>query len=162
MWKAKIEATPPDFEFSARGDRDEAKAEIRERVVRYAVQNADFTAKNAVNERRLRTSCGSAVWKLAVGRRERAGPEIAIENPPPETIYPDPAAASIDECEYVACVYRMSAARAALHLCGGSSKTRTFHGRYFAAERYPVNGEGRSVMAGALPADETVEVTQER
>ena len=156
--ESQIEATPPDFEFSARGDRDEAKAEIRERVVRYAVQNADFTAKNAVNERRLGI-CGSAVWKLAVGRGERGGPEIAIENPPPETIYPDPAAASIDECEYVACVYRMSAARAA---------------RIFAADlqrlglsmedilRRSVSGkrEGRSVMAGALPADETVEVTE--
>lgn len=110
--ESQIEATPPDFEFSARGDKDEAKAEIRERVVRYAVQNADLTAKNAVNERRLGI-CGSAVWKLAVGRGELGEPEIAIENPPPETIYPDPAATSVDECEYIACVYRISAARAA-------------------------------------------------
>ncbi len=158
--ESQIEATPPDFEFSARGDGDETKAKVRERVVRYAVQNSDLTAKNAVNERRLGI-CGSAVWKLAVGRGEDGEPEVAIENPPPETIYPDPAATSVDDCEYIACVYRMSAARAARLFAAdlrrlGLSMTDVLRGRD--------KPSGRRLCA-ALPddmprTDETVEITE--
>ena len=109
--ESQIEAEAPDFEFSARGDKDAEKAALRERVVRYVVHENDLTAKNAVNERRLHL-CGSAVWKVAVGMGDFGDAEILIENPAPETIFPDPAAATLDECEYIAVCYRMSAARA--------------------------------------------------
>lgn len=110
--ESQIEAAVPEFEFSGRGDHDESTASVRERVVRYVIQNNDLVAKNAVNERRLNLY-GSAVWKLAVGRGGRGDAEIMIENPPIETIFTDPAATTVDECEYIACVYRMSRERAA-------------------------------------------------
>lgn len=109
--EGQIEATPPDFEFSARTDGDEMLARCRERACRYVLQNADMTAKNAVNERRLNLY-GSAVWKLFVCG-DAVAPKIALENPPIETIFPDPFAKTVDDCEYIACVYRMSAAKAA-------------------------------------------------
>jgi plasmid stabilization system protein ParE len=69
-----------------------------------------LTTKNAVNERRLHL-CGSAVWKVAVGMGDFGDAEILIENPAPDTVFPDPAASTLDECEYVAVCYRMSTAR---------------------------------------------------
>ena len=109
--ESQIEAEAPDFEFSARGEKDTEKAALRERVVRYVVHGNDLTTKNAVNERRLHL-CGSAVWKVAVGMGDFGDAEILIENPAPDTVFPDPAASTLDECEYVAVCYRMSTARA--------------------------------------------------
>lgn len=106
-----IEADLPDFRFSARGENDDEKASLREKIVRYVLQNGDVYEKNAVNERRLNLY-GSAVWKLAVSKNEREEAEIVIENPPLETVFPDPSATSLSECEYVAFVYHMSCARA--------------------------------------------------
>lgn len=110
--EGQIEAIPPDFEFSARGDDDEQTALLRERAVRYVIQNNDLTAKNAANERRLNLY-GSAVWKLSVCENEINEADIFIENPPLETIFPDPYATAIDDCEYIACIYRMNTERAA-------------------------------------------------
>ncbi len=107
----QVEAEPPDFEFSARGEKDSEKAALRERVVRYVVQNNDLTTKNAANERKLHLY-GSAVWKVAVGEGDFGGAEIVIDGITPETIFPDPGAERIDDCEYVAICYRMRVSRA--------------------------------------------------
>ncbi len=107
----QIEAEVPDFEFSARGDKDAEKAAIRERIVRYAVHNADLSMKNTVNERRLHLY-GSAVWKVGVGLGDFGEAEILIENPAPEAVFPDPAAGTLDECEFVAFCYRLRTERA--------------------------------------------------
>lgn len=160
--ESQIEASPPDFEFSGRGEYDEAKADIRERVVRYVVQNNDFTAKNAVNERRLGI-CGSAVWKLAVGRGETGGAEIRIENPPPQTIYPDPAATCVDDCEYIGCVYRISTSRAARLFDADFARLGTsLAGILKQRNAGRKQGSGISLFelddAGTLP--DTVEVTE--
>lgn len=110
--ESQIEAEIPDFEFSGRGGTDAEKARQREQVVRYIVQNSDIKIKNAVNERRLNLY-GTAIWKLALCTGDNGEPEIAVENPPLESVFPDPAATSVDDCEYIACVYRMSKERAA-------------------------------------------------
>ncbi len=109
--ESQIKAQPPDFEFSARGAHDAEKAALRERIVRYVTQNNDLTWKNAANERNLHLY-GSAVWKVAVGLGDHGEPDILIEHPDPETVFPDPTASSADECEYVAFCYRMSTAKA--------------------------------------------------
>ncbi len=109
--ESQIEAEAPDFEFSARGDQDSDKAALRERIVRYVVQNNDLTWKNAANERNLHLY-GSAIWKVAVGCNEQGDAEVLIENPALETFFPDPAAGTLDECEYAAFCYRMSTAKA--------------------------------------------------
>ncbi len=110
--EGQIEATPPDFEFSARTDGGAEMARQREAVVRYVVQNADLVSKNAVNERRLHLY-GSAVWKLAVTEDCAGDAAVVIENPPIETVFPDPFGKTVDDCEYIACVYRMSTDKAA-------------------------------------------------
>ncbi len=109
--ESQIKAEVPDFEFSARGDKDSEKAALRERIVRYVTQNNELTRKNAANERSLHLY-GSAVWKVAVGAGDHEETEILIENPSPEMFFPDPAARALDECEYAAFCYRMSAAKA--------------------------------------------------
>ncbi len=114
--ESQIEAEAPDFEFSARGDADSEKAALRERIVRYVVQNNDLTWKNAANERKLHLY-GSAVWKVAVGKGDFGDTEILIEDPALETVFPDPCGGTLDECEYVAFCYRMRTERAARVFC---------------------------------------------
>ncbi len=109
--ESQIQAEAPDFEFSARGDKDSEKAALRERIVRYVTQNNDLTWKNAANERNLHLY-GSAIWKVAVGMGDHDETEILIENPSLETFFPDPAASTPDECEYAAFCYRMSTSKA--------------------------------------------------
>ena len=109
--ESAIDAKLPEFTFSARGEADGKKATLREKVVRYVLQNGDVYEKNAVNERRLNLY-GSAVWKLGITKNERDDAEITVENPALETVYPDPFATTVSECEYVAFVYHMSRTRA--------------------------------------------------
>ena len=108
--ESQIDADMPDFEFLGREESDTEKAKVREDVVRYVCDGADLETKNAKNERRLNLY-GTAVWKLSVGVGEN-GAEPVVDAPGPETIYPDPAASSLDECEYVGYVYSMSRIKA--------------------------------------------------
>lgn len=149
--EGQIEAEMPDFEFSARTDGETELVRQRERVTRYVVQNADMTAKNAANERRLNLY-GSAVWKLGVTCDAQGEAEIAIENPPIETVFPDPFGKTVDDCEYIACIYRMSADKAA---------------RIFAADLQARGLTMEGIMAGKhrgkrdpLGLGDTVEITE--
>ncbi|MBO4428830.1 MAG: hypothetical protein J5832_02645 [Clostridia bacterium] len=108
--ESQIVAEVPDFEFSGREESDAEKAKLREQVVKYVCDNADLTRKNASNERRLNLY-GTAVWKLSVGMGDN-GEEIVVDNPSPEMIYPDPAAVTVDDCEYIGYVYSMSRIKA--------------------------------------------------
>ena len=96
--ESQIEAKMPDFEFSARSGDEAEMAKARESVVRYICDRNELEIKNSVNERRLGIM-GSAVWKLALTTGENGTDEIAIENPSPEDIYPDPNSTSVDGCE---------------------------------------------------------------
>lgn len=149
--EGQIEALAPDFEFSARNEREEAISKLREKVVRHVVDENDMVAKNAINERRLNLY-GSAVWKLSVSENASGKVDISIENPSPETIFPDPFAASLDDCEYVAFIYRINAARAARIFAKdlserGISMETLSHGK-------------RSGKRDPLGLGETVEVTE--
>lgn len=157
--ESQIEATPPDFEFSERGNHDETKARIREKVVRYVVQRGELTAKNAVNERRLGLF-GSAVWKLAVGCNERGGTEIMVENPSPEMIYPDPAAATVDDCEYIGCVYRMNAARAARIFSADLKRLGLTIEEIQKQNGLPKYSDKERLFEDSVNTDETVEITE--
>lgn len=101
----------PDFEFSGRNSGDTDYARAREKITRYIFDINDMERKNATNERRLGIY-GSAVWKLSAYEDVYGCPEIMVENPSPENIFPDPCASNIDECEYIGHVYRMSILRA--------------------------------------------------
>lgn len=109
--ESQIVAKMPDFEFSSRSREDVATAKERESIVRYITENNDMERKNAINERRLGIM-GSAVWKVSAFLDERGMPEIAVENPSPASIYPDPGAVCVDDCEFIGYSYRMSKMRA--------------------------------------------------
>lgn len=109
--ESQIVAKMPDFEFSPRSFEDGVMAKARESIVRYIAENNDMERKNAMNERRLGV-LGSAVWKVSAYLDEHGMPEIAVENPTPANIYPDPGAACVDDCEFIGYTYRMSKMRA--------------------------------------------------
>ncbi len=101
----------PDFEFAPRSAEDGETAKMREKIVRYITENNEMEGKNAANERRLGVM-GSAVWKLSAYIDGRGMPEIAVDNPSPASIYPDPSATCVGDCEYIGYTYRMSKLRA--------------------------------------------------
>ncbi len=101
----------PDFEFAPRSTEDGDTAKTREKIVRYITETNEMESKNAMNERRLGV-LGSAVWKLSAYIDSRGMPEIAIDNPSPANVYPDPSAASVEDCEFIGYTYRMSKMKA--------------------------------------------------
>ena len=109
--ESQVSPKLPDFEFSGRNSGDTDYARAREKITRYIFDINDMERKNATNERRLGIY-GSAVWKLSAYEDVYGCPEIMVENPSPENIFPDPCASNIDECEYIGHVYRMSILRA--------------------------------------------------
>lgn len=109
--ESQVSPKLPDFEFSGRNSGDTDYARAREKITRYIFDINDMERKNATNERRLGIY-GSAVWKLSAYEDVYGRPEIMVENPSPENIFPDPCASNIDECEYIGHVYRMSILRA--------------------------------------------------
>lgn len=111
--ETQIEPDIPDFEFSPRCSDDAAKAKQRERIVKYVLDNNDMGYKNSRNERTLGID-GSAVWKVCWDSAKRDGfdGDVCVEAPMPEQIYPDPAAADVDSCEYIGYVYKMHTERA--------------------------------------------------
>ena len=109
--ESQIVAKMPDFEFSPRSREDGETAKARESIVRYIAENNDMERKNAMNERRLGV-LGSAVWKVSAYLDGRGMPEIAIDNPSPANVYPDPNALSVEDCEFIGYSYRMSKMRA--------------------------------------------------
>jgi hypothetical protein len=109
--ESQIVAKMPEFEFSPRGKEDSETAKVRESIVRYIIENNDMERKNAINERTLGIT-GSAVWKLSAYIDERGMPEISVDNVSPSAIFPDPAAACVDDCEFIGYSYRMSKIRA--------------------------------------------------
>jgi hypothetical protein len=106
----------PDFEFNGRDDDlDSQKAKQREFVVKYVVENNKLNAMNTMNERRL-NKLGNAFWKVAWdGRKEAPGKhgDIVIGDPDCATIFPDPAAIDIDDCEFIDYAYRVHKNKAA-------------------------------------------------
>ena len=109
--ESQVSSKMPDFEFAPRNEADADAAKIREKMVRYICDINDMERKNAENERRLNI-LGSAVWKVCATSDERGMPEIAIDNPDPKNIYPDPNARSINDCEFIGYEYKMSKMKA--------------------------------------------------
>lgn len=109
--ESQVASKMPDFEFAPRTASDAQAAKMREKLVRYICDINDMERKNAENERRLNIF-GSAVWKVCVCEDERGMPEIAVDNPAPSSIYPDPNAGSVNDCEFIGYAYKMSKMKA--------------------------------------------------
>lgn len=106
----------PEFEFNGRDDDlDSQKAKQREYVVKYVVENNKVEAMNPDNERRV-NKLGNAFWKVSYDY-SKSGPgykgDIVVGNPDPASMFNDPSAVEIDECEYLIYSYRMHRMKAA-------------------------------------------------
>ena len=153
--ESQIEGAIPDFEFSGRGAEDAAKASQREKIVRYIVERNDMEYKNSRNERVLGIT-GSAVWKVCwdISRQNPLG-DVAVINPKPQQIFPDPASKTVDGCEWIGYTYKLHKAKA----------VRTFGDDL---KRYGIKSEELFSKRGTLQydsaiydeANQTVDVTE--
>ena len=104
--ESQVDTSIPDFEFGGRSDEDSNKAMQREKIARYIVEKNNLEFKNSRNERNLGIY-GTAVWKVAWDKNMGGIGNVYIDNPSPMNIYPDPHGSCIEECEYVAHMYRI-------------------------------------------------------
>jgi hypothetical protein len=113
--ESQIDDIVPEVEFKGRDDdTDNVKARQREDLVRYVMQTNNVDELNVQNERTLLT-LGDAFWKVAWdGSIECRSPggkvvegDIAIGNPDPASIFPDPSAYNVDDCEFIIYAYRL-------------------------------------------------------
>ena len=112
--ETQISPRVPDFEFSPRDRTDYEKAKQREKIVKYVCDNNGLDGKNTQNERFLGIN-GTAVWKVCWDDGETSfgnNGEVKVTSPCPHEIYPDPAAADVDSCEYIGYVYKMHTQKA--------------------------------------------------
>lgn len=109
--ESQVSTKVPDFEFAPRTDDDAYVSKLREKLVRYVCDINDMERKNAENERRLNIT-GSAVWKVCASVDERGMPEVVVDNPLAENIYPDPDATCVNDCEFIGYAYKISKTRA--------------------------------------------------
>lgn len=151
--ESQIESDTPDFEFSPVGSYSAESAKMREEAVRRVCFINNLPELNIKSERRLGIY-GSSVWKAAWG--ENGGrEEVIVSTPSPEQIFTDPAADTVDDCEYIAYIYSMHAQKA----------RRTFGGYIEALgesfESYlSCGGEKSVVFEGDYDDENTVTVTE--
>lgn len=112
--ESQIDPNLPEPEFRGRDDDlDSVKAKEREYCVRFILENNRVADMNTANERRL-IKLGDAFWKAYWDNDMRQGineGDIRVKDVSPEDFYPDPAAVSLEECEYVDYVYSMHRVR---------------------------------------------------
>ena len=101
--ESQITPSFPDFTFRGRdGEDDDEKARQREYLVRYVADHQTLRDISPLHERRC-ILCGTAVWKVFWD-----GQDVRAVSLDPRAVYPDPAADSLEDCEYIAYVYRLS------------------------------------------------------
>lgn len=104
--ESQIAPDAPAFSFRPRDNvSDPGKALQREQVVRYITEAANLAALAPLHERRC-ILCGTAVWKVFWADTPH-GEDVRIADIDPRSLYPDPAARRIEDCEYVNYVYRL-------------------------------------------------------
>lgn len=113
--ESQIDCQIPEFVFRGRDESmDKRKAEIRQDVVQFICDNNQLEMLNIENERNL-NKYGNAFWKVAFdGTVKGMGyvGDIAIGNPSPANIFPDPTAYEVEDCEYIIYSYRIHRRRA--------------------------------------------------
>jgi len=91
----------PDFSFLPREPSDAPKAAQREALVRFVLDDQSVASLSTLHERRC-IIMGTAVWKVFWD-----GERVRVDSVDPRAIYPDPAASSLDDCEFVNFLYPM-------------------------------------------------------
>lgn len=150
--ETQIEPDVPDFEFNPRNADDADKAKQRESIVKYVCDKNDMKFMNSRNERRLNV-LGSAVWKVC----RNASGEVIIDNPSPELIYTDPSATTVDECEYIAFVYKMHIQKAKRVFASDFENSGTSIDDYLSNRNTAFSN---SILQNDNDSDDTVTVTE--
>lgn len=115
--ESQVDPELPTFEFAGRDDDfDSYRARQREYTVKYLLERNRLQDCNTRNERRL-GKLGNAFWKAywdegitSDGGATRG--DIVIRDIDPASIYPDPTALTLDDCEYLCYSYRLHKSRA--------------------------------------------------
>lgn len=115
--ESQVDPELPTFEFKGRDDDfDSYRARQREYTVKYILDRNRVSDRNTRNERRL-AKLGNAFWKAywdedatCDGGLTRG--DIAVQDVDPRQMAPDPAALTLDDCEYVNYLYRLHRSRA--------------------------------------------------
>jgi len=116
--ESQITPDIPDFEMLGRdGALDPARAKQREYVIKYVLESNRVSHVNTRNERRL-IKLGNAFFKVyyehaAYSPATGARGEIVVADADPYDIFPDPAAKTVDDCEYIDYRCRMHKRQAA-------------------------------------------------
>lgn len=105
--EAQINAELPDFEFRGRDDDlDNVRAQQREDVVRYILERNQVAGQVAADDRRCLIT-GTSAWKVYWDDGFGPDGDVRVRSIDPRTLYPDPTAKSIEDCEYIQYVYPM-------------------------------------------------------
>ncbi len=101
--ESQITSELPDFTFRGRDDDlDSIRARQREDVVRYILTQNRVADEMASNDRRCLIT-GSSAWKVYWD--DAGNGDVRVVPVDPRSLYPDPSAKRLDECEYLQFVY---------------------------------------------------------
>lgn len=109
--ESQLDPTVPEPTFIGKDDEtDYEKAKQREYVVKHIMGVNDIASKKTRLERTMRIY-GDVFVKLYFDTNKRLKAddigEICAEVIPPDAVYPDPTAETVEECEYIDFVYYM-------------------------------------------------------
>lgn len=134
--ESQIDVTLPAFQFNGRDEGlDPDKAKQREEVVQYIFDRNKMQEQMLDNERDL-NKYGDAFWKVSWNKDLRVGRhvgDIVISATPIGELFFDPAARTVDECEYMVHSYRMHI-RKARRLFGTVINKTTVDGNHHETE----------------------------
>ncbi len=105
--ESQVTGEMPDFSFRGREPGDEENAKSREAMVRYILEKSDFSSL-AIGADRRAIIGGTAVWKCFWD-----GEDVCVASVDPHCIFPDPAARSVEDCEYLLYCYPIQRTRLA-------------------------------------------------
>ena len=91
----------PAFVFHPRDPADAPKSAQREALVRFVLDDQSVPSLTALHERRC-ILYGTAVWKVFWD-----GSAVRVDSVDPRAVFPDPAASSLEDCEFVNFLYPM-------------------------------------------------------
>ncbi len=115
--ESQVDPEIPTFEFAGRDDDfDSYRARQREYTVKYILERNRLIDSNTRNERRL-GKLGNAFWKAywdesVTSDGGATQGDIVIQDVDPGSIYPDPSALRLQDCEYLCYSYRLHRGRA--------------------------------------------------
>ncbi len=154
--ESQINAELPDFEFRGRDDDlDSVRARQREFVVRYILENNRVADQAAMDDRRCLIT-GTSAWKVFWDSAFGTAGDIRVVSIDPQALYPDPAAKTLEDCEYIQYVYPMHQRKFARVFAGEISRLKLQTEDFKNASDSFLLPDAQTYQAG----DDTIEVIE--